>query len=346
MGESVPAMRGGGDAPEVEVLLATYNGERFLREQVQSILAQSEAQGYAAQAYERMRVLARDDGSTDGTAAMLAEFAGTDPERFRVLPTGERTGSAKASFGRLMAAATARYVCFADQDDVWSADKVQMSIATMREMEGEHGVTTPLLVFSDLRVVDAGLNTVSESMWAQAGIAPGNIHRLPRLLGQNVVTGCTAMINRPMLELARRMPEEATMHDRWIGLLAASVGRARFLTGRTVLYRQHGGNVVGAAAQDNSLDGMTVRARDDTDRRRERWRSEVQAEALLRVYGGEMAADKRGVLEAYLRSGRSDSGFERVWTTVRYGFFRSGTMRNFSLLYDLVRARSDRGMGG
>lgn len=321
--------------PTVEVLLATYNGERFLREQIESIRRQD---------YLNIWVLARDDGSIDGTAAILGEYAARDPERFRVLAGGKRAGGARANFLQLMAAAALPYVCFADQDDVWCPEKVRLSVEAMRKLEERCGVETPLLVFSDLRVVDAELKTTEASLWEQARIRPESVHRLERLLGQNVVTGCTAMINRPMLELARRMPAEAAMHDRWIGLLAASMGAAACVRAKTVLYRQHGANVVGAAAVDDSLNGMAVRARYDTDRRRERWRSEMQAEALLRVHGAEMPAGRREVLGAYLRSGRSGSRMERVGTTLRYGFYRSGLLRNLAMVFDLLRARSDEGI--
>ena len=314
---------------EVEVLLATFNGERYLREQVESILAQE---------YAGLRVLARDDGSTDGTRAILEEYARTSVGRLTVLPESAPTGSAKGNFERLMEASSGEYVCFADQDDVWVAGKVRRSMEAMLRLEGVHGRERPLLVFSDLRVVDDGLRVLHDSMWARAGIEPESIHRMERLLGQNVVTGCTALVNRRMLELARRMPDEALMHDAWIGLLAASMGAAAIVREQTVLYRQHERNVIGAAVQDESLRGLAARARESGGRRMERWKSERQAEALLRVHGAEMAEGKREVLRAYLRSGRSRSRVERVGTTLRYGFLRKGLLRNLATLADLWRA--------
>lgn len=319
------------EAPEVEVLLATFNGERFLREQVDSILTQD---------YLSVRVLARDDGSTDQTPAILAEYAERLPGRFTVLPSGEPTGSAMKNFGRLLQAATARYVCFSDQDDVWLPAKLRISMEAMRRLEDRHGHELPLLVFTDLRVVDDALRTVRGSMWDGAGIDPETIHRLPRLLGQNVVTGCTALINSPMVELARPMPQTALMHDRWIGLLASALGAAEALRQPTVLYRQHDKNVIGAALDGKSVTSVAMRSRDDRGRRRERWRSEQQAEALLGLYGAEMASAAKQALTAYLRSGRSGSRLDRVWLTLRFGFFRSGLLRNAATFWDLWRARS------
>ena len=289
----------------------------------------------------RVRVLARDDGSIDGTVRLLEGFAARWPERFRVLPAGRPTGSAKGNFLELMRAATAEYVGFADQDDVWLPGKVRLSMDAMRRMEERHGRGAPLLVFTDVRVVDEGLRTVAESMWARSGVEAANVHRMERLLGQNVVTGCSMVVNRTMLELARRMPEAATMHDRWIGLLAASMGAAEALPERTVLYRQHGANVIGAPAEDRTMGGRAARARSGGgDRRRERWLSEAQAEALLAVHGAEMSERRRRVLRAYLRSGRSGSAAVRLGTTVRYGFWRAGVLRNLATTFDLLRGRS------
>ena len=328
----------GGSAPEVEVLLATYNGERFLAEQIESILSQS---------YGRLRVLARDDGSDDGTPGILASYAARYPERFRVLAGGERTGSAAANFRRLMEAASAEYLCFADQDDVWLPDKVRLSMEAMRGLEGRYGEAKPKLVFTDLRVVDAELRTIARSLWEREGTDPETIHRIARLVGRNVVTGCTMLINRPMLELARQMPEAATMHDRWIGLLASTLGVAGVAREQTVLYRQHGGNVIGAAPSQGSVWGAVSRGLNDGERRRERWRSEQQAEALLRAYGGEMSRGRREILGAYLRSGRSPSRAVRIWTTLRYGLLRGGLVRNLSTLVDVARGATTRGdVGG
>ncbi len=196
------------------------------------------------------------------------------------------------------------------------------------------------MVFSDLRVVDEQLMTIAPSMWARMKIEPESVHRLERLLGQSVVTGCTAMINRAMLEVALAMPEETPMHDRWISLLAAAMGKAVSLPEATVLYRQHDRNVIGAEAPDDSFRGMAGRAQDNRGRRLERLRNERQAEALLRLHGAEMPERTVRLLQAYLRSGRSESALVRVFITLRYGFFRGSLLRDLALLFDLLRAPS------
>jgi glycosyltransferase involved in cell wall biosynthesis len=318
--------------PRVEVLLATYNGERFLREQIDSILSQD---------YRDLSVFARDDGSSDGTPGILSEYAERFPDRFRVVATDRATGSAKGNFLQLMNASTAEYVCFSDQDDVWLADKVSKTMQAMSRLESSRGTGTPLLVFTDLRVVDDALNTVDESFWRQGGIKPRQITNFASLLGHNVVTGCTALINRRLLEMSVRMPEEAAMHDSWIALLASALGAAEVVREKTVLYRQHDQNVVGVDRRPGSPQGLVGRLSSGGARILQ-WRvNERQAEAFLRVYDKELPTAKREVIEAYLRCGRSESRFVRVSTMIRYRFFRSGLLRNIATFVDLWKGKMD-----
>jgi glycosyltransferase involved in cell wall biosynthesis len=308
----------------VEVLLATYNGERFLREQIESIFAQS---------YRPLRIVARDDGSRDGTVAILEEYAARFPERFRVLPKSAPTGHAKWNFLRLMEAASAEYVAFADQDDVWLPEKISIEMKAMRELEERHA-GEPLLVFSDLTVVDEGLAVLSASMWERQGIDPENVHRFARILAQNVVTGCTALLNRPLLELALRMPEEATMHDWWIAVLACGFGAAGVVKEPTVLYRQHGGNVLGAVQEKPPMGVPQWRFH---ARRREQWEvGERQAEGILRVYGSELTPQKRALLEGMVRCETNPNRVVRAWTWLRNGYFLDGGWRaNLAILWYL-----------
>jgi glycosyltransferase involved in cell wall biosynthesis len=318
--------------PEVEVLLATYNGDGFLSEQIDSIFEQD---------YPTLRVLASDDGSQDATGKILAEYGHRFPDRFHLLESKSSTGSAKLNFLRLMKAATGTYVCFADQDDVWLPNKVSRCMEAMQEVEVRHGKALPLLIFTDLRVVDRQLRMMHPSLWKQLNVNPESIHRLEQLVGRSVVTGCTALINRPLLELARSMPPEAPMHDRWIGMLAATMGAAAIVADQTVLYRQHESNVVGAAEPDNSVPGIVSRAARPDGRRAERTRSEAQVEALLRLHGNDMPEANANLLRAYLRSGRSSNPLRRIATTLRYGFSRGGPLKNLLTLFDLALSPSD-----
>ena len=314
--------------PQIEVLLATFNGARFLPAQIDSILAQD---------YPAVTILARDDGSTDTTPDILAHYVALHPTRIRVLPQSLPTGSAKLNFRLLMQSAEAPYLAFADQDDLWLPTKLSQSMTAMQRLEQQHGPEPPLLVFTNLTIVDEALNPLHPSMWQHLSIDPTAALRLPRLLGRSVVTGCTMLINRPMLTLARQMPPKATMHDRWIALLAASLGAAAYLPESTLLYRQHDQNVIGAALADSSLTGLATRTADNRGRLAERRRSEHQAEALLNLHRDLLSPYATRLLELYLQSGRNPSPLTRVVLTLRHGFTRGGLLPNLALLRDLLR---------
>ena len=318
--------KGLSDHREIEVLLATYNGERFLREQVDSILTQD---------HVNVRILARDDGSSDETVQILNEYAERYPARFQVMPPSPATGSAKDNFGLLMRASTASHICFADQDDVWLPDKVTKTIQAMEQLESEWGVDTPLLVFTDLHVVDDQLRPLHESFWATEKINPARINHLPLLLGQNVVTGCTAMLNRSLVELSLSMPGEAYMHDGWIALLACTIGKAAAVNARTVLYRQHDRNVIGVAKRTGSVLEIVLRLRNRQGRRAQWEINQQQAKALLRVHPAQLSAKHRELLRAYLRCGTTRSRLVRIATFLRYGFYHLGSSVNLAIMLDV-----------
>ena len=318
------------DQQTVEVLLATYNGERYLREQIDSILTQD---------YADLRVLARDDGSSDGTVSILNEYAERVPSRFRIMPQGSKSGSAKGNFLLLMQETSASYVCFSDQDDVWLPDKVSKTKQAVEALESQWGREIPLLAFTDLRVVDDHLRTLHESFWAYETIEPERIERLARLLSQNVVTGSTAMLNRRLVELSLRMPSEAFMHDQWVGLLASTMGKVGIVRTQTVLYRQHDQNVLGAKKRTKSLAELLQRIR-LSDGRKVQWEvNQRQARALLRVHNTELSSKDRDLLNAYLRCGTSPNRFIRVAIFVRYRFFRVGVIKNVATVIHLWKLK-------
>lgn len=324
----------------IEVLLATFQGETWLPAQIASILAQT---------YADLRILARDDGSTDSTAELLAQAAAACPERVRVLETDLRTGSAAGNFARLLRASTAPYVAFADQDDVWSSHKLQLTMERMHALERSHGEDVPLLVFTDLQVVDEDLRLLAPSLWKNNRVAPRTVRHPARLLSENVATGCTALINRPMVELAQRMPLGAStknssdlgvfMHDHWIALLASTLGHAAWINEPTVAYRQHRNNVVGAAHTDRSIAGKLRRLLGNeaaANRAVTRRALQRQAEAFLRCYREELSDEDCGTLMAYSTLDQQ-TRLVRMARIVRYGFWRPTASRNIATMLDLLR---------
>lgn len=224
---------------QVFILMACYNGARYLEEQIRSI----QDQGFA-----NWQLIVRDDGSTDETIKIIERLAQADSRIF-LLQDGNGNLGPVGNFSALIAHALqegADYVFFADQDDRWHADKLGLMLAGMAELEGQ-AAGKPCLVHCDLAVVDAQLNVVAPSFTQHVRLDPAHT-ALGLLLGQNQVTGCACLVNRQALELAYPIPPAAIMHDWWLALLCAATGKIGFMPQSLVDYRQHGGNVMGAVS--------------------------------------------------------------------------------------------------
>lgn len=221
---------------KIAILLATYNGKNYISEQIESILAQTEKEWI---------LYIHDDGSTDGTQQILETYAANYPEQI-VLVDGPSTGGAKTNFFYLFGQVEAPFYMCCDQDDVWLPEKITL---TKREMENlvRGDEDKPCLVFTELNVVDGELNIISEKMSIYQGLDCTNL-KLNRALIQNVVTGCTMMVNGVLRDEMMKAQDytDVLMHDWWALLIATRFGKVAFVETATILYRQHGNNGVGA----------------------------------------------------------------------------------------------------
>lgn len=313
--------------PFVEVLLATYNGATYLEEQIRSILGQTGV---------RVSILARDDGSYDETLHLLHQFQRQVPDRFTVLDNkGERCG-AKGNFIRLLEASSAKYVALSDQDDVWLPEKLSLEVRALQEAEQSHP-GSPVLVFTDLIVVRQDLSVMQASFWHMQKIPAGRTGDFGRLLVQNTFTGCTGLMNRELVDLCSPMPDLVFMHDWWILLIAACYGKLVPLPVQTVLYRQHGGNVVGAPEKKNAPRyGLIPKFRQHSERRR-LWEVTLRnAQALLQRFGESLPDDKRRVLEGCLQCEYNASPLIRAVTMIRFHLFYSRLRLNLATLWYLL----------
>jgi glycosyltransferase involved in cell wall biosynthesis len=221
----------------IDILLAAYNGEGFLKEQIESVLLQT-CGGW--------RLLVRDDGSNDTTIDIVKDYAERFPERIKLISDNLGNLGVAQNFGRLLEVSDAEYIMFCDQDDVWLQGKIELTLQAMKEA-GKKYPDTPLLVHTDLKIADANLNIAADSFWRYAKIEPETGGELRKIVYRNVVTGCTMMINRLAKRAAVPIPPEARIHDWWIAMNAAKYGKIVSVRSPTVLYRQHSGNVIGAA---------------------------------------------------------------------------------------------------
>ncbi|MDX2007810.1 MAG: glycosyltransferase family 2 protein [Meiothermus sp.] len=258
----------------VEILLATYNGAKYLEAQLESLFSQT---------FQHWRILARDDGSSDGTVEILRDFVERYPQRLEIIKDGQLGLGAKGNFARLMQHSRAPYVMFCDQDDIWLPNKIEQTLGAMLTLEATIGRQTPILVCTDLAVVDGNLQAIAPSLAAYQHLEPASGQPWKKLLVQNFVTGCTVMINQALCERAMPIPPEAKMHDWWLGLVAGVFGHLEYIPTATLLYRQHGSNDTGAAAWNLA----TIRRKATTIQQSIR-SSQQQARAFQLRFGGQI----------------------------------------------------------
>ena len=302
----------------IDILLPTFNGEKFLSAQIDSLLHQT---------YSNWKLIIRDDLSSDGTMSVINEYKDKCPDRIVVLDNQSVKKGVIGSFKSLLEASTAPYVAFCDQDDVWSPDKLLLQVEKMRELEATHGDLMPILVHTDLSVVDDGLELIGESFWKYQHLSPDKMCSLPRMLVQNCVTGCTVLVNRPLAELILPFPEGVIMHDWWAALIAVSEGIVCDMKATTVKYRQHDNNNTGA-----KLWGVRLICKALMHGRGPLLKSllstRTQAEALMSA--GVLSDVNRRIVEKYV-SLYSCNWLMRRIEILRNGFFKYGAIRNIAM---------------
>ena len=219
--------------PEIDILMAAYNGEEFIAEQIDSILSQT---------FQDFRLLIRDDGSSDKTPAIIEEYAQKYPDKIEIVHDDVVCRNPYKNFMELLKHAKADYVMFSDQDDYWLPYKIQVTLWHMKELERKNP-GLPALVFSGLKVVDENLQSMNRCIQYSLDKAE---YTFTNLLMSNVVSGCTSMFNLALYSKSKGYIEGMRFaHDSLLATLAASCGVIEHIPAAMILYRQHKHNVVG-----------------------------------------------------------------------------------------------------
>ena len=219
--------------PEIDILLASYNGEKYIAEQIESILSQT---------FTDWRLLIRDDGSTDNTPAIIESYAEKYPGKIEVVHDDKGGGNLVKNFFELLGHAEADYVMFCDQDDYWLPEKIRITLERMKEAEYENP-DTPVMIFTGLELTDEKLRSMKKFM--AVSIAEF-LYTFDCLIISNCVSGCTEMLNRPLYSNIGEWSENIScLHDHWTAIYASAFGTVCHVSQALVLYRQHSGNQVG-----------------------------------------------------------------------------------------------------
>lgn len=303
--------------PRVVIVMSTFNGERYLTEQMASLLAQT---------YRNIRIIVRDDGSSDRTWAILQEFARNNSN---ISVLSERNIGVVGSFLQLlcMVPSDAELVALCDQDDVWRAGKIERAVSMLMEIDQK----TPTMYCGAVEVVDENLNHIKVEKQVKRGVS------LENALVQNVATGCTVVINKAALSLVTSQSvssESIAMHDWWLYQVLTAFGLILVDDVPMIQYRQHGGNVIGTSS------GMKL------------WMTRVrryfgvndriirsQAKELLRVYGSTMCFEKKSLIADFLEQSQVTNVARRSMYAIRTPVFRQSFVDDVLLRVLIVLAR-------
>lgn len=300
----------------ITILMATYQGQAYLREQLDSILHQTEP---------NWKLIISDDQSADDTRKIISEYTKRYPDRISEFVSGKKFGHPAAHFLFLVSefAGQAEYLMLSDQDDVWLPNKIEKTLCFMKRLEQAPKDKEPVLVFSDLKVVDSELGSKAPSFLRSAGL-DGNRTELRHLMLQNVVTGSTMMLNRALQQKIGHQydADKIVMHDWWIGLVASAFGKIGFIDEPLVLYRQHTDNAVGAGSKRHALD--TVRNMNHPEKVLVKQNAGfAQAGCFLKYYGEELSPKDKSMIQTYARF--SEAGrWERIAALFRWGMWKKG----------------------
>lgn len=212
----------------VAILMATYNGAKYIEEQIQSIINQT---------YKNWQLFIRDDGSSDETLKIIKNFTNIDHRIHKITDNLGNLGPC-LNFNELIKTHLEyKYIMFADQDDVWLENKIMISVNKIKNLEN-FNYNIPVLVYSNYYISNSSLKykTIVYKNLNQK-------HLSERLLVHSWVMGCTSIINSSLAHIAVDIPKEAENHDNWLAILAAAIGEIGYVKETTMIHRIHEDNV-------------------------------------------------------------------------------------------------------
>jgi len=259
----------------VQILMSTYNGERFIRKQLDSI---------ARQTYP-VKLFIRDDGSTDSTIDIIKEYE----QKYDWIShiEGENVGVIHSFFMLIgMADPDVDIYAMADQDDIWFDDKIEAAVAALSKMD----IQKPCMYCSAQTLIDADDNVLKVNM-KSVQFRPG----FGNSIVENIATGCTCVINKKLLELTKKEPDYTIMHDWWMYMIATSMGDFFYDPEPRMYYRQHGNNTMGS--RTNYIDEFKERVGRFAGNKNKLYRQMV---SFYKIHGRKISEEDRGLLRMVL----------------------------------------------
>lgn len=217
----------------IDILLPVYNGEKYIREQIESLEKQT---------FKDFKIIIRNDGSSDSSATLL-DFVASKYDNIILIKDEKGNLGLSKTLEILIRASRSEYFMFCDQDDKWMPNKIEISYEAIKNMESKHP-NTPILVCTDSTCVDDNEKIISQSFFKSQKYT--DVTDSPvKIAAMNVVQGNTCIMNSACKQHLLPFPPYV-LYDHWCGIMISHYGYVKYLHIQTLWYRQHQGNVLGA----------------------------------------------------------------------------------------------------
>lgn len=313
---------------KVNIIMAAYNGEKYIKDQIESIIHNS---------FNNWILWIFDDGSTDETNLIIEDYIKQYPQKIKYCKNDLNKGvtrnfleGAKFAIDQNSQDVNVKnlnhYYMFCDQDDVWMPEKIYKTLNQMKKAEKKFGCQKPIAVFTDAIVVDEKLNIQQASFYKTSKLNT-NRRDLPHMLMENKLIGCTVMFNETLADKLELIPKNARYHDWWIGLIASAFGYITYLKEGTLLYRQHGNNVVG---NQNFLSYVKNRISSLNKQRKILDITIKQAQEFYNIFGEELTGSKKYLVYQFAHLKENNWIMKRK-IIMENGYLKTGIIRNMGL---------------
>lgn len=302
--------------------MCTYNGEKYIGEQIQSILENT---------VENWKLYISDDRSEDNTNKIVNKYLQRYPEKIFFTTHDNPCGPAVHFLEVIKNVSKSMqnddFIMLCDQDDIWYRNKIYLTLDHMRRLVMNNGNGIPLLVCSDVEVVDKHKNQISKSFRRMNHYSIKKLD-FAHLVMENKVQGCTIMINRVLAQKIHELPKAISMHDAWLGLIAVTMGKIDYIDEPTMAYRQHTSNEKGSIAFRKVI---IEQFKNMSAQKHTVYSQAAQTQEFLRIYNGELDNIDRKIAEVFSTLERQKFWIRRK-NIIKYHMWKTGIIRNAGLM--------------
>jgi len=305
---------------KVGILLATYNGEKYIKDQIDSIIKQT---------YHNWTIYISDDNSTDKTIEIINEYKKKLGEKIIIIENNSKFSSAKLNFANVFEKVNdADYYMFCDQDDEWDENKINDLLINIKKQEKMNN--EPILVYCDSKIVDSNMQVIADSLVEYANKELPSKNLMKHVLIENYFPGCAVMFNKKLKDKTVKIYKDCEMHDWWITLTAALTGKIVFLDEPLHYYKQHGNNTVGAHKDEDAISKVIKRIKKlfDLEKTKNNWKVYqntvlTQATELYNEFSKDNYVDEKKIedIKKFIEIMKNENRLKRLILLIRYRYF-------------------------